>query len=70
MTWVTPSLVNKGEDEGRGTTTTFPGERVFAFSLVADSSSGPAASKIDALTPPPPGFSRLQMFFHFNQENM
>lgn len=61
--------MNNGEDEGRGTTTAFLGERVFTFSFVADSSSGPAASKIDALMPQLPGFSCLQDSFLFKQEN-
>ena len=67
MTWVTPSLENKGEVEGRGTTTAFPGRRDLACSLVAASRAGPAALKIAALTPPPPGFSRLHRnIFHLN----
>lgn len=59
MTWVTPSLENKGESEGRGTTTAFPGARDPALSLVAVSREGPEAMNIAAFTPPPPGFRRL-----------
>jgi hypothetical protein len=60
MTWDTSSLVYNGESEGRGTTTACPGRRDFARSLVAVSREGPAAAKIAAFTPPPPGFNRLQ----------
>lgn len=59
--------MNKGEDEGRGATAAFPGERDCTFSFVADSSSGPAALKNVALTPPPPGFNRLQRSFHLTK---
>lgn len=64
MTWVTPSLQNKGEVEGRGTTTAFPGYRDLACSFVATSKVGPPALKIAALTPPPPGLSRLHVYLY------
>ena len=59
MTCVTPSLLNKGVVEGRGTTKAFPGIRDVARLLVSTSSSGPAALNIAAFVPPPPGFSLL-----------
>lgn len=59
--------MNKGEDEGRGATAAFPGERDCTFSFVADSSSGPAALKIAAFTPPPPGFNLLQRSFYLTK---
>ncbi|KAG8377049.1 hypothetical protein BUALT_Bualt09G0127600 [Buddleja alternifolia] len=62
MTWVTPSLVYNGEDEGSGTTTAFPGERDSALSLVAISSSGPADLKIAAFSPPPPEAENYDLY--------
>lgn len=62
MTCLTPSLINKGEVEERGTTKAFPGLRDVARFLVSTSSSGPAALNIAAFAPPPPGFSLLHEF--------
>lgn len=43
MTWVIPSLLHKGEVDGRGTTKAFPGIRDPARIFVAVSRALPAA---------------------------